>query len=431
MIGQISTVYFQSYQLAYDLAKKAEQCYQYELGEFGNSNFIQFGYWDSLKKGLLSAEKLQYDLRRMESSYYDKNKRELELTKHISLMLLNPQAILDLRKNGTCNIIIPEAAYDLDFQGHYFRRIKAVSVSIPCIAGPYTSVNATLRLLKHTTRLNTQLLAGAYESSDYSNDLRFRHVTNETHSIATSSAQNDSGMFEFNFRDERFLPFEGCGAFGEWQLELNADETLRMFDYNTISDIIITVRYTAKEDAGPFKTEATTNLKNIIESAIIPTNNSGGLQLSRLFSLKQEYANDWNKFLNPIVAGSDQILSITIQKQHFPYFIKDRKIKIKQIEVVVKANRTGNYEMIFEGTNLDGDLIQSATQTLSEGPVYSGMHSALLDAGTESANMETVDILKPISLKFKHESDGDYHSIDRVAEEIGEVYLVVGYEVGV
>lgn len=50
MIGQISTVYFQSYQLAYDLAKKAEQCYQYELGEFGNSNFIQFGYWDSLKK---------------------------------------------------------------------------------------------------------------------------------------------------------------------------------------------------------------------------------------------------------------------------------------------------------------------------------------------------------------------------------------------
>ena len=274
-------------------------------------------------------------------------------------------------------------------------------------------------------------MVGAYESSDYSNDLRFRHVTNETHSIATSSAQNDSGMFEFNFRDERFLPFEGCGAFGEWQLELNADETLRLFDYNTISDIIITVRYTAKEDAGPFKTEATTNLKNIIETAIIPTNNSGGLQLSRLFSLKQEYANDWNKFLNPIVAGSDQILSITIQKQHFPYFIKDRKIKIKQIEVVVKANRTGNYEMIFEGTNLDGDLIQSATQTLSEGPVYSGMHSALLDAGTESANMETVDILKPISLKFKHESDGDYHSIDRVAEEIGEVYLVVGYEVGV
>jgi hypothetical protein len=31
-------------------------------------------------------------------------------------------------------------------------------------------------------------------------------------SIATSHAQNDSGMFELNFRDERYLPFEGAGA---------------------------------------------------------------------------------------------------------------------------------------------------------------------------------------------------------------------------
>ena len=58
MIGQISTVYFQSYQLAYDLAKKAEQCYQYELCELGNSNFIQFGYWDSLKKGIVKCRKI-------------------------------------------------------------------------------------------------------------------------------------------------------------------------------------------------------------------------------------------------------------------------------------------------------------------------------------------------------------------------------------
>ena len=32
MIGKISTTYFQSYQLAYDAAKKAEQCFRYELG---------------------------------------------------------------------------------------------------------------------------------------------------------------------------------------------------------------------------------------------------------------------------------------------------------------------------------------------------------------------------------------------------------------
>ena len=30
--------------------------------------------------------------------------------------------------------------------------------------------------------------------------------------IATSSGQNDSGLFELNFRDERYLPFEFHGA---------------------------------------------------------------------------------------------------------------------------------------------------------------------------------------------------------------------------
>ena len=61
-IGQISGVYFQSYRLAYGLAKRAERCFRFELGVQDDSSFINFGYWDSLKKGLLSGEKLQYDL---------------------------------------------------------------------------------------------------------------------------------------------------------------------------------------------------------------------------------------------------------------------------------------------------------------------------------------------------------------------------------
>lgn len=126
----------------------------------------------------------------------------------------NPQTILDLRVNGKCSIIIPEELYDLDYQGHYFRRLKSVSLSIPCVAGPYTTINATLRLLKHTVRLDTT--GATYESADYSADTRFRYITTEVHAIATSSAQNDSGIFEVNFRDERYLPFQGCGAFGEW-----------------------------------------------------------------------------------------------------------------------------------------------------------------------------------------------------------------------
>ena len=58
-----------------------------------------------------------------------------------------------------------------------------------------------------------------------------------TVSIATSKAQLDAGVFEFSFRDERYMPFEGAGAISDWSLSL--PKTLRVFDYATISDVIL------------------------------------------------------------------------------------------------------------------------------------------------------------------------------------------------
>ena len=99
--GQISAVYLQSYKLAYDLAKRAERGYRFELG-VADSSYISFGYWDSLKKGLLAGERLQYDLRRLETAYLEQNRREFELTKHVSLAMLDPLALVQLRETGRC-----------------------------------------------------------------------------------------------------------------------------------------------------------------------------------------------------------------------------------------------------------------------------------------------------------------------------------------
>jgi hypothetical protein len=112
MIGQISAVYFQSYQLAYDLAKRAERALRNELG-LQDSNYVQFGYWDGLKKGLLAGEKLHYDLRRMEVAYLEHG-REYEIVKNVSVMQLNPTALIELRETGVCEVVIPEALFDLD-----------------------------------------------------------------------------------------------------------------------------------------------------------------------------------------------------------------------------------------------------------------------------------------------------------------------------
>ncbi len=81
---------------------------------------------------------------------------------------------------------------------------------------------------------------------------RFSDYFGSLRSIVTSSAQNDSGLFETNLRDERYLPFENSGVTSEWQLELPANSSKNepaQFDYDTISDVILHIRYTAREDA--------------------------------------------------------------------------------------------------------------------------------------------------------------------------------------
>lgn len=278
-VGQISGVYFQSYKLAYDLAKRAERCFRFELG-LQDSSYISFGYWDSLRKGLLSGEKLQYDLRRLETAYLEQNRRAFELTKHISLGLLDPLALVKLRETGRCFFQLPEEIFDLDYSGHYFRQIKSVSLTLPCVTGPYTTISCSLRLLKNSIRINTANGENGYphNTDDQglpSDDDRFVQSSIPFKAIAASSAQNDSGVFELNFRDERYLPFEGAGAISDWSLELFSDlpsnnpdpanpdfgKPLRQFDYGTISDAIVHVKYTSREDAGPFKNGAVAHLR--------------------------------------------------------------------------------------------------------------------------------------------------------------------------
>lgn len=338
MIGEVSRIYFQSYQLAYDLAKRAEKCFQYELG-VENTSYIQFGYWDSLKKGLLSGEKLQYDLRRLDAAYIAQNRRELEITKHVSLALTNPMALLQFKESGSCFFDLPEELFDLDYQGHYFRRIKSVSISIPCVVGPYTTVNCTLRLIKNSTRINSQA-GNQYEHNNdqgiFTDDPRFRESLSNITSIAASTAQNDSGMFELNFRDERYLPFEGTGAISTWKLELTGEKTLRRFDYESISDVIVHLRYTAREDAGQFKQSAIEHVTDVITEA------ASQLPLKRLFNLKHEFPTEWYAFFHPST-GSTNKLTLPLKQEYFPFFAQNRTIQIEAVSVVVKSQPKGNF----------------------------------------------------------------------------------------
>lgn len=337
MVGQIAGIYFQSYQLAYDVARKVEQTYRYELG-IEDSSFIQFGYWDSLKKGLLAGEQLSYDLKRMELSYVDQCKREYEITRNVSLAQLDPVALVQLKQSGQCFFNVPEVLFDLDYPGHYLRRIKSIGVTVPCVAGPYTNVNLTLTLLSSSMRQSSNLLNGKYARQ--TSDPRFSDSSGIVQSIVTSSGQNDSGLFETNLRDERYLPFEGGGAISSWGLEL--PQTLPQFDYNTISDVILQIRYTARPSGGLLKQQAMTELQSALNAIALDENQKG---LARLVSLRHEFPSEWYRFLHPASATNIQSLTFALTSERFPFLVQKRHLTLGKFEVFVQVDNA------FAGTH--------------------------------------------------------------------------------
>lgn len=438
-IGQISGVYFQSYKLAYDLAKRAERCFRFELG-LQDSSYINFGYWDSLKKGLLSGEKLQYDLRRLETAYLQKNLREFELVKHVSLALLDPLALVKLRETGRCFFHLPEEILDLDYPGHYFRRIKSVSMTLPCVAGPYTTVSCTLRLLKNSIRIDTTNGDNGYprntdEQGLPADDSRFLENNIPVKAMAASNAQNDSGVFELSFRDERYLPFEGAGAISEWSLELFSDlpsnnpdpsapdfgKPLRQFDYSTISDAIVHVKYTAREDAGVFKNSAVAHLRNYFSQ-------DGAVPLLRLFSLRQEFPTQWHRFLNPADPADGNVFELEMLPGLFPLLDAGKILKINTIWLLARCTDEDDYSVDMT-IPLPEASPEFLTLTLTSINQYGGLHFSAEDVEALGVEIVPTDTPAKWQLRMTRPGGGNLE-VDPVKKvmEVGDLFLVLGYE---
>lgn len=390
MVGEISNTYFQTYKLAHDVAKRAERCYHFELSEDPAQapKFIEFGYWDSLNKGLLSGEKLLFDIKRMDISFMDKNKRLHELTKHVSLMNLNPAAISTLKKDGKVEIELPEWLFDMDYPGHYMRRIKSVSISIPCVAGPYTTVAAKLTLTSNKIR-KSSLTTDALEYKEQV-DSQFMTSFMGGQSIATSSAQNDSGMFELNFRDERYLPFEGAGAISIWTLEIEKD--MAQFDVQSIADVILHINYTAKYDGG-LKQKAKDAMMEIIN------NEANDKFLPRVFELKNEFASEWNAYLQDLENGvANPRLKIKLNHGHFPIFCKKFNIVLSHAQAAYQLKDTNGSDLKI---NLKSSTLLASSKSLSLGfnDKYSAIESLTSDLIISKIQSEE-DATMPIELEL-------------------------------
>ena len=422
MVSQLADTYFQSYKLAYRLCKQVERCYQYELG-IQDSNFIQFGYWDSLHKGLLSGETLNQDLRRMQSSYLDQNKRRFELTRFISLAVLDPAALRELLLTGACNFSLPESLFDNDYPGHYNRHLVRISVTVVYPnPGKFDNVKATLTLTANKVRVSTN----AASSADYMEvgpaDPRFIYnYAAVSQKIVLGNGQDDPGLFltsiNNNLTDQRYLPCEGSGSISAWHFEMT--EATNEIDLSSVSDIIFHIYYTAVDGGDA--------LKNIVVQNNLDNQATNGL---KVFSARNDFAapaatssnqfplSPWDAFLaKPAAADPDQSLVLTISPLKFPPWTRGKAITITGMTLLTVGWPTSDFTI--EPQDVLTQLPADVTMTPMAGSTEPNITSAALVVPPN---------LQPGKWTFKVRTAAavDFRSLTK--NDLGDIFLFLNFQ---
>lgn len=382
---QLQRLYRQAYQDALAVARLAERAFRFERGD-DTTPLLSGQYWDATHSGLLAGEKLMGDLRAMELRYMETHYRNMEIDQAFSLTQINPAALITLKETGECSFDIPELYFDLFYPGHYRRRIKSARLTIPCITGPYTNIGATLTLTG--SKIRKDPIVGEENLLDV--------PPTRSVSIATSTAQNDSGVFHLDFRDERYMPFEGAGAISTWKLSL--PKSFRQFDYQTINDVILHISYTAQDD-GVFRQQIEGSNAEV-ESEI-----RRSLQerpLWRAFSLRQEFSNPYNRLLRSAVG---EPVKVEFSEKRFPLFLQgaileNLEIQSAQLVLVLNPGQTyGEFSMQINGEPVP------AEDPGTEGSSF--VNSARFG---NSPNLPSIDITKLFSGKVTENLLGSHGS---------------------
>jgi hypothetical protein len=191
-------------------------------------------YAEREKRDLLAAEQLLTDINRLDQHRLATEKRRKELTKVISLVSVAPVELQQLRERGWLEFTTPLAWFDRDFPGHYLRLIKSVSLTILGLIPPGEALHATL-----SNDGYSRVVAGPPF-----NDVRL--IQRLPESISVTTASNGTGLFELRLDDPILLPFEGSGVETTWRLEL--PKAANRFNFETVVDVLLIIRYTALED---------------------------------------------------------------------------------------------------------------------------------------------------------------------------------------
>jgi hypothetical protein len=425
---ETAILYRQAYDLALRTSLEAQHMFYYERRDVLR-DFIPLSSWSNLHEGLMAGERLEMALHTMERAYIEANCREHELTKQLSLSMQFPAAFLLLKTTGKCEIDVPEWMFDLDYPGQYMRRIRNVGVTIPCVIGPYTGIHCRLELLSSCIRVNSSLPEASRCSPHCSgqdcgykiqsaSDSRFVQQFGACESIATSTGQGDSGLFELSFRDDRYLPFEFSGAVSRWRIELPPENN--QFELSTLTDLVMTLNYTSRDGGERLRVAA-----NEVAQRKLPGDGW------KFFDLRYQFPDAWNMFHRDRPKKHEKktgsALNLQFNRNLFPFLNGHREIQIVRQQLLIQSPeyaRTGEYIRVKyhkarhpHQNGFDEDEIVEFDCVLAA--KYPGLYHGALDLN-----------FKVPSMSSGGRDEFGYFSFpsELCVDEVREAYILVQYE---
>jgi hypothetical protein len=164
-------------------------------------------------------------------------------------------------------------------------------------------------------------------------------------------------------QDQRYLPFEGCGAVSRFRLELmNAEQ----FDATTISDVILGLSYTARDGGDGFRAACISTLQQLAAPPKL------------LMSYRQDFQDDWAALIaqGTTAAGSADIPLDASTAPAIPLDRKPYRARIAQVHyryagkawALIALKTTVNSQAVNDGRF---DIVEITSDKF---PVQGGTH---------------------------------------------------------
>jgi hypothetical protein len=248
-------------------------------------------------------------------------------------------------------------------------------------------------------------------------------------SIAASTAQNDAGVFELSFRDERYMPFEGLGAV-ESQWHLTLPKAFRQFDYETINDVILSINYTAEQDGvlrQRVESQSAAGEENIVDYF---SNHPAG----RLLSLRQDFSSAFVRLLRSPV---NTPVKLEFTERHFPLFFRSRNLKVTRAVLLLRTSldqptlqtALKDFSLTMDATNL-GPAPNAFVMDTASNPQFGGLPFCdKLPVGADPRGQErTLSIQAPGGLAPTSPQPGDVSAVDPA--KLLDILVYLEYQLG-